>query len=462
MKILVFMSDNRNFEDQLYVKLTAAINKEYCKKHNYDFLYYQPYLEGEDSPILNCLDPNTLELRHAAWSKILATKKALSLDYDYVVYLDSDCVFNDFDKRIESVIEEHPSANLIFFRDYISEERGLLPNSGFYICKVCDDSRSFINDWYNVDSREFNTKHSWDQSGLWKIYRFDDKVVTTHDFMFHPSVFPDLPIQLLRHITWGERHHRILFFTEVINSKNIPVDENIGSIEVVRFDTSRAMCNDADIVSNYTAHKDEMNLILTDLEKLIVDSNVLLEGNSFYYHQTLHKFDALYKKQANLWWCGKRATSRICEIGFNAGHSTMLMLLGRESTPLYFTIFDIGHHAYTRPCVEHIQSKFPHVTFEYVEGDSTITMPTWINENKSLIGSYDVVHVDGGHSEHCISNDMTNSDILLKKNGILIVDDTDDYCINNYVDSYISSGRYRELSLIATEGYPHRVLHKIN
>jgi hypothetical protein len=238
MKILVFMSDNRNFEDKDFVKMTAAINKEYCKRHNYDFLYYQPYLEGEDSPILNCLDPNTGELRHAAWSKVLATKKALSLDYDYIVYLDSDCVFNDFDKRIESVIEQHSSANLIFFRDYVSCERGLLPNSGFYICKVCDDSRSFINEWYNVDSGEFNTKNSWDQSGLWKIYSFDQSVITLDVWQFHPAIFPDRPTQFIRHITGGEDHFRIPFFTEVIESKKISVHENIAGIEVLRFDTA--------------------------------------------------------------------------------------------------------------------------------------------------------------------------------------------------------------------------------
>lgn len=237
MRILVFMSDNRNFEDKLYVKLTAAINKEYCKRHNYEFLYYQPYLEGEESPILNCLDPNSLELRHSAWSKVLATKKALSLDYDYVVYLDSDCVFNDFDRRIERTILERPSANLIFFRDYVSEERGLLPNSGFYICKVCDDSKSFVDDWYNVNAPEFNRNHSWDQSGFWKIYCFDEKVVTLCDFMFHPSVFPDIPTQFVRHITGGEDHFRIPFFTEMIDLKNIPVEDNINNIEVIRFNT---------------------------------------------------------------------------------------------------------------------------------------------------------------------------------------------------------------------------------
>lgn len=231
------MSDNRKFEDKLYVKMTAAINREYCKKHNYDFLYYQPYLEGEESPVLNCLDPNTGELRYAAWSKILATKKALSLDYDYVVYLDSDCIFNDFDRRIETIIEQRPSANVIFFRDYVSAERGLLPNSGFYICKVCDDSRSFVDEWYNVNIPEFNNKHYWDQTALWKIYHFDEIIITLPESMFHPDVLPFEPTRFARHIIGGEDHFRIPFFTEVIDSKNIPVDENINSIEVVRFNT---------------------------------------------------------------------------------------------------------------------------------------------------------------------------------------------------------------------------------
>lgn len=239
MRILVFMSDNRNFEDQLFVKLTAATNKEYCKRQNYDFLYYQPYLEGEDSPILNCLDPNTGELRHASWSKLLSTKKALALDYDYIVYLDSDCVFNDFDKRIESVIEEHPSANLIFFRDYVSCEQGLLPNAGFYICKVCDDSKLFVNEWYNTNGHEFNTKNSWEQSVLWKIYHFDQSVITLDVWQFHPAIFPDRPTQFIRHITGGENHFRIPFFTEHIDSNKISVEENIAEIEVLRFDTSR-------------------------------------------------------------------------------------------------------------------------------------------------------------------------------------------------------------------------------
>lgn len=215
------------------------------------------------------------------------------------------------------------------------------------------------------------------------------------------------------------------------------------------------------IKSEYESKNDEKQIYLEDLKNIIVKSNVPFEGNCFYHHETLNIFPELYSKQLNLFWCGKQAVENICEIGFNAGHSTMLMLLGRSNTPLNFTIFDIGHHSYTKPSFDYIKSKFSHVNFEYVEGDSTIIMPEWINNNPELIYKYDVVHVDGGHSEHCISNDMKNTDLLVKKNGIVIIDDTNCGTINKYVDLYISNGNYVEMNLLSTHGYPHRVIKKI-
>jgi hypothetical protein len=140
----------------------------------------------------------------------------------------------------------------------------------------------------------------------------------------------------------------------------------------------------------------------------------------------------------------------------------MLMLLGRDTTSLDFTIFDIGHHPYTKPCLEYIKSHFEYINFEYIEGDSTLTMPKWIEANQSYLALYDVVHVDGGHSEHCISNDMKNADILVKNGGIVIIDDTNLSWINNYVDLYLSNGKYREIDVLKTSGYPHRIIQKIN
>lgn len=210
----------------------------------------------------------------------------------------------------------------------------------------------------------------------------------------------------------------------------------------------------------YEFHREEINSILDDIKSIVINSGTSLEGNSFYFHQSLQQFPELYTKQLNLFWCGKKALKRICEIGFNAGHSTMLLLLGRK-TPLEFTIFDIGHHSYTRPCFEYIQKKYTNIAFEYIEGDSIQTMPAWIRDHKHLIESYDVVHVDGGHSEPCIFNDMKNADILVKVGGIMIIDDTNIDYINKYVDLYLSSASYIELGMIKTVGYPHRVLQKI-
>jgi hypothetical protein len=202
--------------------------------------------------------------------------------------------------------------------------------------------------------------------------------------------------------------------------------------------------------------------MLDDIKKIIIDSKASLEGNSFYVHASLDLYSELYTKQLNLFWCGKQALTRICEIGFNAGHSSMLMLLGRDTTSLDFTIFDIGHHPYTKPCLEYIKSHFEYINFEYIEGDSTLTMPKWIEANQSYLALYDVVHVDGGHSEHCISNDMKNADILVKNGGIVIIDDTNLSWINNYVDLYLSNGKYREIDVLKTSGYPHRIIQKIN
>ena len=139
----------------------------------------------------------------------------------------------------------------------------------------------------------------------------------------------------------------------------------------------------------------------------------------------------------------------------------MLMLLGRDITPLNFTIFDIGHDKYTKPCMEYIKTKFIHVNFEFIIGNSIIKIPKWINKNKELIGTYDVVYIDGGHSEKCILNDLKNTDKLIKINGLVIVDDTDAPQINKYVDLYISNGNYIEIDILKSFGYPHRVIKKI-
>jgi predicted O-methyltransferase YrrM len=215
------------------------------------------------------------------------------------------------------------------------------------------------------------------------------------------------------------------------------------------------------LIKEYENYNDQKEKILEDLKKIIIRSNSILEGNCFYFHKTMNLHTNLYTKQLNLFWAGKQGTNKICEIGFNAGHSTMLMLLGRDKTQLDFTIFDIGHHSYTKPCFDYIQSKFSNVNFKFIEGDSGITMPNWINNNKSEKNTYDIIHIDGGHYEHCIESDLRNADILIKLNGIIIIDDTHYSYINKHINMYLTTGNYMELEIFKTVGYPHRVIKKI-
>jgi len=217
-----------------------------------------------------------------------------------------------------------------------------------------------------------------------------------------------------------------------------------------------------DIRNLYDSYKSNKQAYLDDIQKIILAKKGFIEGNAFYIDGTNELLPELYTKQVNLFWCGKQAEKRICEIGFNAGHSTMLMLLGREKSALDFTIFDIGHHSYTKHCLEYIRSKFTKVNFEYIEGDSTLTMPIWIRENNKYTGLYDVVHVDGGHTENCILNDMKHADILVKLNGIIIIDDTNHSQINKYVDVYLETGKYKELNILKTIIYPHRIIQKVS
>jgi hypothetical protein len=211
----------------------------------------------------------------------------------------------------------------------------------------------------------------------------------------------------------------------------------------------------------YELHSLKKQQYVDDIENIVLDTKCPLEGNLMYLHQSRTTHADLVAKQQNVFWCGTQARTRICEIGFNAGHSSMFLLLGRDQTPLEFTVFDIGHHPYTKPCLQYIQSTFPHVNVTYVEGDSTKTMPKWIEANPTCLGIYDVIHVDGGHSEHCITNDMKHADLLVRKDGIVIIDDTHMAHINACVNVYLSCGKYREMDILQTERYRHRMLQKI-
>jgi hypothetical protein len=253
MKILVCMSDNRRLDGDLgtadYNSLVAAINASYCKAQGYDFRYYRPYLNDRaEEPLFNCLDPHSGAPRHASWSKLLSMQKALGQDYDYVVYIDSDCIFKDWSQRLEGMIRPHASSDILVASD--APFHPGFPCAGFFILKVGSVSRQFLKDWYGVDMPRRNKGRYWEQSALWSLrpqdrggrsfFKTYPGLTVIDNCNFFKEGGPD---QFLRHIASFQKARRIPYFRDFIAAKGISFAAAIKGISVVEFSTVSVRSN---------------------------------------------------------------------------------------------------------------------------------------------------------------------------------------------------------------------------
>ena len=111
-------------------------------------------------------------------------------------------------------------------------------------------------------------------------------------------------------------------------------------------------------------------------------------------------------------------TKTVCEIGFNAGHSTLVWLESNPNVHVY--TFDINGHPYTAPMVAYLQKTYPGRLTEHF-GDSLTTVP---QDSEKLKGKCDIVIVDGRHDKHYPRQDIVNMKKISHNDSLLIVDDT--------------------------------------
>jgi predicted O-methyltransferase YrrM len=125
--------------------------------------------------------------------------------------------------------------------------------------------------------------------------------------------------------------------------------------------------------------------------------------------------------------------SSICEIGVNAGHSLLLMVSVNPTAE--YLLFDLGGHAYTRPCVEYIKNAYPSAKITEIYGDSNLTLVDYVKTNK--LHTFDFIHIDGGHETHTVMNDFIYTQFMLKQGGIVVFDDYNFGNIKEVVDYYV-------------------------
>lgn len=108
------------------------------------------------------------------------------------------------------------------------------------------------------------------------------------------------------------------------------------------------------------------------------------------------------------------------ETGFNGGHSAFTFAnLGADTV----TSFDLGEHKYVNPAARFLEKKFPDTKFELVIGDSRKTLPQYVGSV-----AFDLMFIDGGHSQEVATEDIANMYRLSAKDSLVVVDDyTDKY-----------------------------------
>lgn len=206
----------------------------------------------------------------------------------------------------------------------------------------------------------------------------------------------------------------------------------------------------------------DISKIIETLDKIIEDSGGPLEGNCYYaWGNKTNNDTIIIQSLANKRLNYQQAIinkKNVCEIGFNAGHSLLYMLLVNPTAE--YTLFDLGEHLYSKPCLEYIRSLFPTTKIKMFWGDSRKTMVEYLSNPSHQ--TFDCIHIDGGHTPEVFEKDWVNSYSLAKDNAIIIFNDTDLPVIHCFVNDQIKKNlAYESVDFLETQRLEHRILIKI-
>lgn len=156
-----------------------------------------------------------------------------------------------------------------------------------------------------------------------------------------------------------------------------------------------------------------------DLNKVLELNNLLEEegygrkdiiGNSMQIKEQFYDLSAIVRNY------GVRS---VLEIGFNAGHSSLIFLETSPNTQV--TSFELVSGGYTAIGKKYIDTSYPG-RHTLIIGDSTVTVPEYIASGVQR--KFDLIFIDGGHSYEVAAADLRNCAALAGEDTIVIMDDT--------------------------------------
>jgi predicted O-methyltransferase YrrM len=361
-------------------------------------------------------------------------EKILYLDTDILIKDDVNKVFDVCKKDLLYVLEEGEINNDLWGKTLFGEEIHNYTNktaftSGILLFNNCDTIKDlFHNIKLDIINRPYKFT-CFDQPYIvynaFKYGLYDNKVLKTLLVNNDTNIYSD---KVIHHFPGGPG-----YYINKINTMTI-------FLKAIKEFT---ISNNLQLSKQY---------ITKFLLPIINNSQELLEGNIFMLHQTTNFTDVYLNKAKNISnLVLNKNVSNVMEIGFNAGFSTLLMLISNPK--LHITCFDLGEHAYTLPCFEQLKLTFGE-RLNIIIGDSTQTLI-------KCQQTFDLIHIDGGHTTHVATSDITHSHRLSKQGTILIMDDYDFHNLHNLWDTCIQQYKLKPLDIFIYNS-PHHDIKYVN
>jgi hypothetical protein len=173
---------------------------------------------------------------------------------------------------------------------------------------------------------------------------------------------------------------------------------------------------DIDVVQDYLKLINNNIEHFNNITQIIKDVNEPLEESIMTKHFDILPYFNL--KQVDLYLLS-RCAKNILNVGFNAGHSSLIMLLSNSKAVVH--CFDIMEHSYSRKCFEYLSTHFGERII-LIEGDSTDTLHKYKTSSK-----FNLVNINGGQDKRSLNLDFWNSKSLCESNAFLIWNNLDFY-----------------------------------
>ena len=146
----------------------------------------------------------------------------------------------------------------------------------------------------------------------------------------------------------------------------------------------------------------------------------------------------------------------IAEIGFNAGHSSVLFLESNPNAIVYS--FDLGGHPYIPIAKKYIDLIYPNRHHLILE-NSVTSVPKFTKENPDI--KFDLIFIDGGHSVECALADIRNMKAHSKPDTLIIFDDLQSYNVYPVWKKFVKEGFITKETIIESNGRKWVTFHYI-